>query len=262
MVEHAAGQNDESPSPEHQEVLFWSRTLTAQCLDVREEIAALALPSECLPAGAETPLTWRQLAALRPPARHPADRDSAKRHARLDKIRDLARARLDAAARLADLADELAHMDFCFLFDERRKLLSIGYNADDGRRDDNHYDLLASEARLACLVAIARDRLPQESWFALGRQITAADGEPTLLSWSGSMFEYLMPLLVMPAYPASLLDQTCRGAVDRQIAYGRQHGLPWGVSESCYNALDAGLNYQYRAFGVPEIGRASCRERV
>ncbi len=254
MVEHAAGQNDESPSPEHQEVLFWSRTLTAQCLDVREEIAALALPSECLPAGAETPLTWRQLAALRPPARHPADRDSAKRHARLDKIRDLARARLDATARLADLADELAHMDFCFLFDERRNLLSIGYNADDGRRDDNHYDLLASEARLACLVAIARDRLPQESWFALGRQITAADGEPTLLSWSGSMFEYLMPLLVMPAYPASLLDQTCRGAVDRQIAYGRQHGLPWGVSESCYNALDAGLNYQYRAFGVPGLG--------
>lgn len=255
VVKHAvAGHNDENPSPEHQEALFWAETLTAQCLDVREEIAALALPADCLPPGAEDPLTWRQLAELRPQARPPADRDSAKRHARLDKIRDLARARLDAAARLADLADELAHMDFCFLFDERRKLLSIGYNADDGRRDANHYDLLASEARLACLVAIARDRLPQESWFALGRQITAAGGEPTLLSWSGSMFEYLMPLLVMPAYPASLLDQTCRGAVERQIAYGRQHGLPWGISESCYNALDAGLNYQYRAFGVPGLG--------
>lgn len=259
VLEHAVtGQTADSAPPEQQEALFWSRAMTAQCLDVREEIAALALPAEGAPEAvpeASAPLTWRQLAALRPEAQPAPDSAGAKARASLVKIRDLARARLDAAARLADLADELAHMDFCFLFDPQRNLLSIGYNADEGRRDANHYDLLASEARLACFIAIARNHLPQESWFALGRQVTTAGGgEPTLLSWSGSMFEYLMPLLVMPAYRASLLDQTCRSAVERQIAYGRRHGLAWGISESCYNALDAGLNYQYRAFGVPGLG--------
>lgn len=271
VLEHAVtGQAAESATSEQQEALFWSKAMTAQCLDVREEIAALALPAGTLPesvsektpdtaphtaADAPGPITWRQLASLPVASRPAADSSGAKTRERLIKIRDLARARLDAAARLADLADELAHMDFCFLFDPRRNLLSIGYNADEGRRDANHYDLLASEARLACFIAIARDHLPQESWFALGRQVTAADGgEPTLLSWSGSMFEYLMPLLVMPSYRASLLDQTCRSAVERQIAHGRRHGLPWGISESCYNALDAGLNYQYRAFGVPGLG--------
>ncbi|RPI41154.1 MAG: cyclic beta 1-2 glucan synthetase, partial [Betaproteobacteria bacterium] len=96
--------------------------------------------------------------------------------------------------------------------------------------------------------------LPQESWFALGRLLTTAGGEPVLVSWSGSMFEYLMPLLVMPTYGNSLLDQTCRAAVERQIEYGRQRGVPWGISESGYNSIDARLNYQYRAFGVPGLG--------
>ncbi len=145
-------------------------------------------------------------------------------------------------------------MEFEFLYDRTRHLLAIGYNADDLRRDTSYYDLLASEARFASFVAIAQGQLPQECWFALGRLLTTADGEPVLVSWSGSMFEYLMPQLVMPSYDGTLLDQTCRAAVARQIAYGRQRSVPWGVSESGYNTVDASLNYQYHAFGVPGLG--------
>ena len=96
--------------------------------------------------------------------------------------------------------------------------------------------------------------MPQENWFALGRLLITSGGEPVLLSWSGSMFEYLMPLLVMPTYENTLLDQTYRAAVARQIEYGQQRGVPWGISESGYNTIDAQLNYQYRAFGVPGLG--------
>ena len=145
-------------------------------------------------------------------------------------------------------------MDYDFLFDEKRHLLAIGYNVGEHRRDASYYDLLASEARFASFVAIAQGQLPQESWFALGRLLTIAGGEPILLSWSGSMFEYLMPLMVMPTYERTLLDQTCKAAVDRQIAYGKKRGVPWGISECGYNAVDVSLNYQYRAFGVPGLG--------
>jgi hypothetical protein len=145
-------------------------------------------------------------------------------------------------------------MEFEFLYDRTRHLLAIGFNADDARRDTSYYDLLASEARFASFVAIAQGRLPQECWFALGRMLTSADGKPVLVSWSGSMFEYLMPQLVMPSYDGTLLDQTCRAAVARQVAYGRQRSLPWGISESGYNVVDANLNYQYHAFGVPGLG--------
>jgi cyclic beta-1,2-glucan synthetase len=103
-------------------------------------------------------------------------------------------------------------------------------------------------------VAIAQGKLPQEHWFRLGRSLTSSGGKPALLSWSGSMFEYLMPLLVMPTYRGTILDETYRGVVERQIEYGRERGVPWGVSESGYNKTDAQLNYQYRAFGVPGLG--------
>jgi cyclic beta-1,2-glucan synthetase len=157
-------------------------------------------------------------------------------------------------ARLARECGELARAEYGFLVDKPRQLLAIGYNVTENRRDASCYDLLASEARAATFVAIAQGQLPQESWFALGRLLTTAGGEPALLSWSGSMFEYLMPLLVMPAYENTLLDHTCRAAVNRQIAYGRECGVPWGMSESGYNTVDAALNYQYRAFGVPGLG--------
>ena len=165
-----------------------------------------------------------------------------------------AQERLAAIDRLARQAGEFAHLEYDFLFDEARHLLAIGYNVGERRRDLSYYDLLASEARLGTFVAIAQGELPQESWFALGRLLTSSGGEPTLLSWSGSMFEYLMPLLVMPTYEGTLLDQTYWAAVARQIEYGRTRGVPWGISESGYNAVDVSLNYQYRAFGVPGLG--------
>ncbi len=133
---------------------------------------------------------------------------------------DAARAALALLESLAERAGALAEMDQSFLYDASRHLMTIGYNVDERRSDAGYYDLLASEARLGVFVAIAQGRLPQESWFALGRLLTSAAGEPVLLSWSGSMFEYLMPMLVMPSYPNTLLDQTCRGAVQRQIEYG------------------------------------------
>jgi cyclic beta-1,2-glucan synthetase len=155
---------------------------------------------------------------------------------------------------LSARALELSDVDYEFLYDRSRHLLAIGYNVADHRLDASFYDLLASEARLASFVAIAQGKLPQEHWFSLGRLLTTAGGRPSLLSWSGSMFEYLMPLLIMPTYERTILDDTCRGVVERQIAYGRERGVPWGVSESGYNKTDAQLNYQYRAFGVPGLG--------
>jgi cyclic beta-1,2-glucan synthetase len=162
--------------------------------------------------------------------------------------------RIVAIERLAGECLELADMDFSFLFDKSRALFAIGYNADDHRLDASFYDLLASEARLASYVTIAQGQVGQEHWFALGRMLTTTGGAPTLLSWSGSMFEYLMPLLVMPTYENTLLDRTCLAAVRRQIDYGHQRGVPWGVSESGYNTVDLQMNYQYRAFGVPGLG--------
>jgi cellobiose phosphorylase len=165
-----------------------------------------------------------------------------------------ARNRIVDIKHLAQQAGALAVMEYGFLYDKARHLLAIGFNVDERRLDPSYYDLLASEARLSTFVAIAQGQLPQESWFALGRLLTTAAGKPTLLSWSGSMFEYLMPNLVMPTYENSLLDQTCKAAVARQIAYAKQRGVPWGISECGYNAVDAAHNYQYRAFGVPGLG--------
>ena len=165
-----------------------------------------------------------------------------------------AASRIRELERLCVECRELADMDFSFLESKMRDLFAIGFNVTDNQVDSGCYDLLASEARLATYVLIAQGQLGQEHWFALGRLLTSTEGEPALLSWSGSMFEYLMPLLVMPTYDYTLLDQTYRAVVARQIEYGRQRGVPWGVSESGYNAFDLNLNYQYRAFGVPGLG--------
>jgi cellobiose phosphorylase len=167
---------------------------------------------------------------------------------------DNAKRRIEEIDSLVGQSGAFAQMEYGFLYDNSSHLQSIGFNAEDLRRDSSYYDLLASESRLSSFVAIAQDQLPQESWFALGRLLTTINGEPVLLSWSGSMFEYLMPLLVMPSYENSLLYQTCRAAVLRQIEYGKQRGVPWGISESGYNRVDVQLNYQYRAFGVPGLG--------
>ena len=149
---------------------------------------------------------------------------------------------------------EFSNLSYDFLYDKSKHLLAIGYNADEHRKDTGFYDLLASESNLCTFVAIAQGKLPQESWFSLGRLLTYAGGTPLLLSWSGSMFEYLMPLLVMPDYENTLLNQTHKIVVEKQIKYGADHNIPWGISESGYNAMDANLNYQYRAFGIPGLG--------
>lgn len=162
--------------------------------------------------------------------------------------------RIKEVEQLTTQCQELAEMDVSFLFDPTRDLFAIGYNVGEQRVDGSCYDLLASEARLASFVAVVQGQMGQEHWFALGRLLTTTGGAPALLSWSGSMFEYLMPLLVMPTYENTLLAQTYRAVVRRQINYGRQRGVPWGISESGYNAVDVRMNYQYRAFGVPGLG--------
>jgi len=145
-------------------------------------------------------------------------------------------------------------MEFGFLFDQQRQLLSIGFVISESALDPNCYDLLASEARLASFFAIAKGDLPARHWFRLGRAMTPVGHGGALISWSGSMFEYLMPPLVMRAPTGSLLDQTDRLVVRRQIEYGATLGSPWGVSESAYNARDLELTYQYSNFGVPGLG--------
>ncbi len=165
-----------------------------------------------------------------------------------------ARQRMLALDALARQCDELAAMDFAFLFNPERNLFSTGYNVTEHRFDNGFYDLLASEARLCSYVAIALGQVPQDHWFSMSRLLVASHGEPILVSWSGSMFEYLMPLLVMPNYENTLLDHTCRAAVQQQIEYGKLRGVPWGISESGYHRTDVQLNYQYRAFGVPGLG--------
>nr|AUN36818.1 cyclic beta-1,2-glucan synthase [uncultured bacterium] len=155
---------------------------------------------------------------------------------------------------LADRADDYAQeMDFRFLYDKTRSLFAIGYHAGSPSLDGSYYDLLASEARLASFLAVAKNDVPVEHWFRLGRTLTRAAGEMALVSWSGSMFEYLMPNLVMRSFPYTVLDQTYKGAVERQIAYAAERGVPWGVSESAYNLRDRYYTYQYRAFGVPDL---------
>ncbi len=160
--------------------------------------------------------------------------------------------RLDALA--ATSRRMAAAMGFGFLFDHERKLLSIGYRVLEGSLDSNCYDLLASEARLASFVAIANGDVPARHWFRLGRAVVRVSHGAALVSWSGSMFEYLMPSLVMRAPAGSLLEQTSHLVVDRQQSYGRKLGVPWGISESAYNARDLERTYQYSSFGVPGLG--------
>ncbi len=156
---------------------------------------------------------------------------------------------------LIDLTGKMiSAMDFGFLYNPSRQLLAIGYRVAEGTPDENCYDLLASEARLASLVAIAKGDLPVKHWFRLGRDVTMIDGGSALISWSGSMFEYLMPLLVMHEPAGSLLQNTTRLVVRRQIEYGRELRVPWGVSESAFHARDLNFTYQYSSFGVPGLG--------
>ena len=203
-------------------------------------------------------LNWYDTQSLAPlPPRYVSTVDSGNLAGALMTLAEgLRQAGLEPLARRASAFAEA--MSFRFLFDPQRRILSIGYRLADaegpGRLDPSYYDLLASEARLASFIAIARGELPQTHWFHLGRLVTSVAGTPTLLSWSGTAFEYLMPLLVMKSYPETLLDQTCRMAVRRQAEYAAVRGVPWGISECAYNLTDRHGNYQYKAFGVPGLG--------
>ena len=151
-------------------------------------------------------------------------------------------------------ATELARMDFSLLYDPRRRLFHIGYNVSESRLDPHHYDLIASEARLASFIAIAGGVAPTSHWSQLSRSTVRRDGTMVLLSWTGTMFEYLMPPLLMHSNRHTLLSRGCTAAVEQQIAYARNLGVPWGISESGYYRFDPDLKYQYQAFGVPALG--------
>jgi len=266
----------------------WRKAFEQGCRDQREEIFT-CFPWARLPAAhkidldplatpelkelwdqLDAPLSLRFLAQETPGRLKRLDqtldavRDFPNGPELMNRLRDLrglveaagrkAMARVHEPEELARRCEELAQMDFTMLYDGARKLFSIGYNVNQHHLDSSCYDLLASEARLASFVAIALGQVDQNHWFRLGRSLTSAGGTPTLISWSGSMFEYLMPMLVMPTYENTLLDLTCKSAVARQINYGRQVHVPWGISESGYNLRDSDANYQYRAFGVPGLG--------
>lgn len=155
---------------------------------------------------------------------------------------------------LQELQSISSEMNLAFLYNQERKLFSIGYNVSNHCLDSSCYDLLASEARLASFIAIAKDDVPLEHWWALGRPTTEAFGMIVLQSWGGTMFEYLMPVIWCKNFSNTLLDYACKAAVECQIAYGKQLGIPWGISESAYSRLDIHNIYQYRAFGVPLLG--------
>ena len=211
---------------------------------VRAEIERVVAVAPGMPETRDV-FSWGQMlesALTRPPE---PDELPAALHARLH----------DLARRADQLADG---MDWKFLYDRTRGIFSIGYRLADaegpGRLDDSYYDLLASEARLASFIAIARGEVPQEHWFRLSRALVSVEGCTTLVSWSGSTFEYLMPLLVLRSHPETLLESTSRTVVRAQMLYGRRHHVPWGISESAYHTTDQHGNYQYKAFGVPGLG--------
>ena len=229
----------------------WAARLTALAPDARTlaDVAA-ALTAERGEGADNELVTWAEAACrtveshLRDQVLHSGDEENP--------------AAVALARRLQAIADRSRQLfeetDFSFLFDPTRQLLSIGFRVRDGTLDPSFYDLLASEARLASFLAIAKGDVPPEHWFRLGRALTPVGRGSALISWSGSMFEYLMPALVMHAPARSLLDQTYSLVVARQVSYAAERGVPWGISESAFNARDLERTYQYSSFGVPGLG--------
>jgi hypothetical protein len=171
-----------------------------------------------------------------------------------------AAALVEDAERLAADADRFVReMDFGLLFDRQRKLLTVGFSVETGQLAPSCYDLLASEARMAALVAVAKGDVPQESWFRLGRGHVLYKNECVLASWTGTLFEYLMPLLWMRSYPNTVLDKSAAAAVNAQRRAAHDQATPWGVSEAAYGSRDAGGFYQYHAFGLPGLALRELR---
>jgi cyclic beta-1,2-glucan synthetase len=227
----------------------------ARCLPADPTLGEL--PSACGDASAGLAQFQKRLDALPDDGAGVADARAwgQRLQGAISRAGDTARAMGATLDALAGRAGALVEaMDFAFLYDEGRGLFFIGHDVTADRRDPHHYDLLASEARLASLVAIAKGDVPEQHWLQLGRPLSRVDGATTLLSWSGTMFEYLMPRLLLREAPDSLIGRACAAAVESQIAYATRRGVPWGISESGYYRFDAQRNYQYRAFGVPGLG--------
>ena len=271
---------------EEEEVRYWHGALAARMDRAMEELYAiapwLAPPFEMelrqFSCAGSLAGVVAELARVGPLGELPAQYDAAARaiRERLDAPQPLPRGLrqtleqvlallIPARARVEELVERLEEhaavaagfvqeMDFAFLFDARRKLLRIGYDARAERLEEGYYDLLASEARTAVFLGIAKGDLPREAWFHLGRKLTAWRGCRTLLSWSGTMFEYLMPCIFMETYARTLLGESLREVVRIQQRYGRERGAPWGISESASSARDSTLCYQYEAFGIPHLG--------
>ncbi len=281
LTERAAAlprQIEEDP----EELRRWVGTFASLARARREELEGLApwlgLLRAVAPAEGVAAESWRELRSLLArPISVAAVLDRAKMLQ--EELTTLARTRPDPEdrRRLDHIAEALADstapdldrrwrdlaqraqafaeaMNFKLLYSEDRRLFAVGYNLSQGRLETAHYDLLASEACLTSFLAVARGNAPKKHWFQLGRPLTRSAGAVALLSWGGTMFEYLMPRLLMPGVPETLLDESRKGALARQIEYGRQCRVPWGVSESAFNVVDAALNYQYQAFGVPGLG--------
>jgi cyclic beta-1,2-glucan synthetase len=241
---------------------YWLERAAAVVAERQEELEALAGWTMFLPP--PSGVTWgptsvpsltELIARCDAVVDLPDGHVTAERRGSLERARRSAEELVVRAERLGVLADDLIEeIEFGFLFDSQRQLFSIGFSVSDGRLDNSYYDILASEARLSSFMAIATGSISHEHWFKLGRSLTPSGSSRALLSWSASMFEYLMPPLVMCSYPGTLLDETYDAVVQRQIDYGAERGVPWGISESAYNAQDLDGNYQYRAFGVPGLG--------
>lgn len=229
-------------------------TLIAKCIDSFQHLSRVSLTSPVLLSVIE------EIHPLIGPARQ-ATLDS-RAHAlitllgtTIEQARDSLTALEETVSVMqVELTKLVEEMDFSFLYDEGRALFTIGFNAEHARKDASFYDLLASEARLTSFLAVARGEVPQKHWFSLGRSLTSTAGGKALVSWSGTMFEYLMPFIVMHDYPTTILGRSGRAIVGAQISYGKRQGVPWGISESAYSGVDFEKTYQYRAFGVPGLG--------
>jgi cyclic beta-1,2-glucan synthetase len=245
---------ERATDPGANDVLAWAEALRS-CIRSHQRDLELLRPSANPAAGDGTLESIPALGDLADIYNEVLVRDSTLDHDSVVRARDAAAALERRLTELATIAGKMLDaMKFDFLLDPARQLLSIGYRVTDGSLDPNCYDLLASEARLASFVAIAKGEVRAQHWFRLGRAMTPIDHASALISWSGSMFEYLMPSLVMRAPAGSLLEQTNRLVVRRQMKYATELGMPWGISESAYNARDLELTYQYSNFGVPGLG--------
>jgi cyclic beta-1,2-glucan synthetase len=291
LVDIAATLTAERGEGEDSDVLVWARAAQATIASHRRDLerimpwaaplaavvadraaaspgapsASAALVSSCPPLAELAEHCARAASELKASLDAAGPRDGSVHGAGLAQIHELigqlersataSRELVERLSAVSRVAQELFDaMEFTFLLHDTRKLFSIGYRVTEGSLDPSAYDLLASEARLASFIAIASAGVPTSHWFHLGRPMTPIGLGAALVSWSGSMFEYLMPALVMESPPGSLLQQTCRLVVQRQIGYGAEHGIPWGISESAYNVRDLDLTYQYSNFGVPGLG--------